>query len=120
MEVDEVGLNDDVFLRIEKTFSQTDIRTVYNFHKMLGGGHYGTVRLASSKSDPELMYAVKSILRQDIKKEIALLEEELAILQKVDHPNIVKFHESYIDHRYVHIVQEYCKGGELFDRIVAA
>jgi hypothetical protein len=47
---------------------------------MLGGGHYGTVRLASPKSDPELMYAVKSILRQDIKKEIGLLEEELAIL----------------------------------------
>lgn len=47
-------------------------------------------------------------MRADIKKDILLLEEELAILQKVDHPNIIKFHESYIDHRYVHIVMEFC------------
>jgi len=87
---------------------------------MLGGGHFGTVRLASLRSDPEISFAVKSIIREDIKKDIALLEEELAILQRVDHPNIVKFHESYIDHRYVHIVMEHCNGGELFDSIVAA
>ena len=87
---------------------------------MLGGGRFGTVRLAPPRSDPELSFAVKSIIREDIKKDIALLEEELAILQRVDHPNIVKFHESYIDHRYVHIVMEHCKGGELFDSIIAA
>ncbi len=47
-----------------------------------------------------------------------LLEEELAILQQVDHPNIIKFHESYIDHKYIHIVMELAEGGELFDAIV--
>jgi hypothetical protein len=47
---------------------------------MLGGGHFGTVRLASPRSDPELFFAVKSIIREDIKKDIVLLEEELAIL----------------------------------------
>jgi hypothetical protein len=36
-------------------------------------------------------YAIKSILRENIAKDIRLLEEELAILQAVDHPNIVKF-----------------------------
>ena len=41
-------------------------------------------------------------------------------MTKVDHPNIVKFHQSFIDYRYVHIVMEFCTGGELFDRIVAA
>ena len=66
------------------------------------------------------MYAIKSILRENIAKDIRLLEEELAILRAVDHPNIVKFDQCYIDHRYVHIVMEYCNGGELFDRIVAA
>lgn len=97
-----------MFKHICETFSQTDIRTVYIFHRVLGGGHFGTVRLASPRSDPELLYAIKSIIRADIKKDILLLEEELAILQKVDHPNIIKFHESYIDHRYVHIVMEFC------------
>ena len=110
----------DVFGNISNTFSTTDVRSVYNFVKMIGGGHFGTVRLATLKSDPQVTYAVKSILRANIAKDIRLLEEELAILQAVDHPNIVKFDQCYIDHRYVHIVMEYCKGGELFDRIVAA
>ena len=110
----------DVFGKISSTFSTTDVRSVYNFVKMIGGGHFGTVRLATLKSDPQVTYAVKSILRANIAKDIRLLEEELAILQAVDHPNIVKFDQCYIDHRYVHIVMEYCKGGELFDRIVAA
>jgi calcium-dependent protein kinase len=36
----------------------------------------------------------------------------------VDHPNIIKFHETYIDYRYVHIVMELAEGGELFEKIV--
>lgn len=71
---------DDVFAHLKETFSQTDIRKVYKFNKLLGGGHFGTVRLASPISDPELSFAVKSILSDDIKKDIKLLEEELAIL----------------------------------------
>ena len=87
---------------------------------MIGGGHFGTVRTATLKTDPQITWAIKSILRENIAKDIRLLEEELAILQQVDHPNIVKFDQCYIDHRYVHIVMEHCRGGELFDRIVAA
>ena len=77
------------------------------------------MRLASPKNDPKNIVAIKSILKESIKKDIKHLEEELFILSKVDHPNIIKFHQSFIDHRYVHIVMEYCSGGELFDRIVA-
>lgn len=36
----------------------------------------------------------------------------------MDHPNIIKFHESYIDHKYIHIVMELATGGELFEKIV--
>lgn len=87
---------------------------------MVGGGHFGTVRTARLRSDNRAQFAIKSILRENIAKDIKLLEEELAILQTVDHPNIIKFHQSYIDYRYVHIVMEFCRGGELFDRIVKA
>jgi len=115
-----VQASEAVFEHIKETFSTTDIRSVYNFIKMIGGGHFGTVRTATLKSDPTHTYAIKSILRENIAKDIKLLEEELAILTTVDHPNIVKFDQCYIDHRYVHIVMEYCPGGELFDRIVSA
>jgi len=43
---------DSVFQNIQQNFSQTDIRTVYDFKKMIGGGHFGTARTASLKSDP--------------------------------------------------------------------
>lgn len=110
----------DVFQNISSTFSTTDVRTVYSFEKMVGGGHFGTVRIAHRKTDPEVKFAIKSILRENIASDIKLLEEELFILSRVDHPNIVKFHQSFIDYRYVHIVMEFCSGGELFDRIVKA
>ena len=69
-----------MFANLSNTFSTTDVRTVYNFIKMIGGGHFGTVRLANLKSDPGVTFAVKSILRANIAKDIRLLEEELAIL----------------------------------------
>lgn len=65
-----------------------------------------------------MKYAVKSILKQSIKKDVKVLEEELEILSRVDHPNIIKFHESYIDYKYIHIVMELAEGGELFDKII--
>lgn len=43
----------NVFENIETTFSTTDIRTVYKFKKLIGGGHFGTVRIAYRKTDPE-------------------------------------------------------------------
>ena len=109
----------DVFDTIKKEFSTDDVRATYKFLKVIGGGHFGTVRLAHPKNNPQQIVAIKSILKESIKKDIKHLEEELFILRSVDHSNIIKFHQSFIDHRYVHIVMEYCTGGELFDRIVA-
>lgn len=68
------------FKNIKEKFSNYDVRKVYKFERLIGGGHFGTVRLAHRLSDPTIKYAVKSILRQNIKKDVKLLEEELAIL----------------------------------------
>ena len=62
-----------VFEGIAKKFSTADSRTVYKFEKLLGGGHFGTVRLAHRISDPHLArYAVKSILKENINLAIAM------------------------------------------------
>ena len=45
------------------------------------------------------------------------IEEEVRILTKLDHPNIVKYYETYIDHKYFYLVMEHIGGGELFDKI---
>ena len=68
------------FKNIKDKFSNYDVRKVYKFQKLIGGGHFGTVRLAHRITEPSIKYAVKSILRQNIKKDVKLLEEELAIL----------------------------------------
>jgi len=39
------------------------------------------------------------------------------ILTKLDHPNIVKYYETYIDEKYIYLVMEYIGGGELFEKI---
>jgi len=118
MSVRSASPDGNVFNNIKDRFSNFDVRKVYKFEKLIGGGNFGTVRLAHRLSDPNVKYAIKSILKQNIKKDVKLLEEELEILQQVDHPNIIKFHESYIDARYIHIVMELATGGELFDKIV--
>lgn len=43
--------------------------------------------------------------------------QEIELLAKVDHPNIVKIHEYYIYIHDIFIVMEYLNGGELFYKI---
>jgi calcium-dependent protein kinase len=38
-------------------------------------------------------------------------------LTKLDHPNIVKYYETYDDDKYIYLVMEFIGGGELFDKI---
>ena len=45
------------------------------------------------------------------------IQEEIEILTKLDHPNIVRYYETYIDEKYIYLVMEYIAGGELFEKI---
>ena len=58
----------------------------------------------------------KSNMDEDEKK---MLFNEIHILKNLDHPNIVKMYESFEDEKRYYIVTEICKGGELFDEIIA-
>ena len=76
---------------------------------ILGSGNFRTARLAHKTGNNHKRYAIKSILRKKVEKDLNLLEAELDILLKVDHPNICNFYEAYLDHKYVHMVMEYCQ-----------
>ena len=52
-----------------------------------------------------------------LKESLDAIEEECRILVRLDHPNIVKYYESYVDNKYMYIVMEYIGGGELFELI---
>ena len=46
--------------------------------------------------------------------------DEFEILKTLDHPNIVRMFEMYLDDKNFYLISEYCQGGELFDRIKKA
>ena len=50
---------------------------------------------------------------------IDMIMEEVSILNRLDHPNIVKYYETYNDQKYIYLVMEFIPGKPLFDRITA-
>jgi calcium-dependent protein kinase len=96
-----------------------EITKAYNFDSQIGAGYYGTVKIAIPKNDPNKRYAVKSIDKTKLSPaKIEKLSREIEILSALDHPNILKYYETYNDDQFFHIVTEYCSGGELFERII--
>lgn len=53
-----------------------------------------------------------------VKEKLHLIQRELEILVYLDHPNIVRFCETYEDQMYIYFVMEYCDGGELMERVM--
>lgn len=63
--------------------------------------------------------AVKIIDKSTIETgEKELLRTEIAVLKLVHHPNIIRMEGLYESKKYIYIVMEMLKGGELFERIV--
>lgn len=87
----------------------------YIFTETVGYGSFGKVRKAKVRNVTNLEVAIKTIDKRKFPKELYLetFKRELEILMSVDHPNIIKFIESFEGKRYIHIVTEYCSGGDL-------
>jgi len=41
-------------------------------------------------------------------------------LLTLDHPNIVKFYESYDDARYIYLIMQFCDGGDIGSKLEKA
>ena len=89
----------------------------YDEIKILGKGSFGQVSLVKNKTNG-VIRAMKAIKKKDSENnnDKAILNE-INILKKIDHPNIVKIFEFFITKEYYYILMEYCEGGELYDLI---
>lgn len=44
-----------------------------------------------------------------------MLENEIEVNRKLDHQNVVKFHDAYKTDGYYYIITEYCPHGDLLE-----
>eukprot|EP00307_Rebecca_sp_RCC1486_P006600 CAMPEP_0119413524 /NCGR_PEP_ID=MMETSP1335-20130426/5582_1 /TAXON_ID=259385 /ORGANISM="Chrysoculter rhomboideus, Strain RCC1486" /LENGTH=420 /DNA_ID=CAMNT_0007438323 /DNA_START=83 /DNA_END=1342 /DNA_ORIENTATION=+ len=89
----------------------------YELGKVLGEGAYGKVRAAHLKADPSQQVAIK-ILKRPPTDQLEKLVQEVEIMRRLQHPNVVKVIDLFLTSTKVYIVMEHVAGGELFDAIV--
>jgi len=90
----------------------------YDLGKVVGRGAFSVVNLGVRKTTGK-KYAVKCISKKLIdKKEMNLLEREIDIMQKLQHPNIIQLVEVIDTSDTLYLVLEFASGGELFDAVV--
>ena len=82
--------------------------------KSLGKGAFGEVFLTQKKGSKEL-FATKRLDRAFSEKpeNIKLLSNEITLLKKINHPNIVRLIDLKKTKSHCYIVMEYCNGGDL-------
>ena len=100
---------------LDKYSKQKDFRKKYEYISVIGSGAFGKVRLYVDKDSKTFRYAIKTIKKNIFNKHsIESIKREVDILRSLDHPNIVKYFETYEDEYYLNIVMEYIAGDNLF------
>nr|CAI5867666.1 unnamed protein product [Callosobruchus analis] len=102
----------------EKDHRHPSLEDKYFLKELLGTGAFSVVRLAESKENPGVMHAVKIIDKKALKGKEDSLENEIKVLRRLKHPNIVQLLETFEDKSKFYLIMELVTGGELFDRIV--
>ena len=110
-----VSIDSNVFV----VKGETSPDLFYIREKTLGHGSYGTVYLVKHKQ-LHRYFAMKVIRKSHKNKsEEDSLMNEINILRKMDHPNILKMTDFYNQKKEYDIITEYCQEGELFNEIKA-
>lgn len=95
-----------------------DVRDKFELLHVLGSGTFGQVRLGHLKEDPTQLRAVKVMPVENDEESKTMFVYEIQILQQLDHENIIRFYDFYIDHEFVYVIMELCTGGEVFKKII--
>lgn len=96
--------------------TEQEISQVFKFLEKIGSGFSGEVHKAEliNKKSDNLKFAIKSIDKSKLSSlGLKSIYPEILALSALDHPNIVRYFESYRSDTHYHIVTEYLSGGEL-------
>uniref|UniRef100_A0A3B3DIA6 Serine/threonine-protein kinase DCLK2 n=1 Tax=Oryzias melastigma TaxID=30732 RepID=A0A3B3DIA6_ORYME len=91
----------------------------YKVGRMLGDGNFAVVRECVELSTGR-EYALKIINKGKCRGKEHMIQNEVAILRRVKHPNIVLLIEEVDTYNELYLVMELVKGGDLFDAITSA
>ncbi|XP_068611176.1 calcium/calmodulin-dependent protein kinase type 1D [Brachionichthys hirsutus] len=94
-----------------------DIKKSFHFKEVLGTGAFSEVVLAQERLTGR-MFAVKCIPKKALKGKESSIENEIAVLRKIKHENIVALEDIYESPDHLYLIMQLVSGGELFDRIV--
>ncbi|XP_078582354.1 serine/threonine-protein kinase 33-like isoform X2 [Branchiostoma floridae x Branchiostoma japonicum] len=94
---------------------ESSIQEHYDFGPKLGQGSFGVVFEAVHK-ETGVRWAIKKVNKEKAgSSAVKLLEREVAILKKVNHPNLIHLEEVFETPRKMYLVLELCESGELKD-----
>jgi calcium-dependent protein kinase len=82
----------------------------------LGRGAYAKVYRVQNLKTKEV-FACKELAKSKI-NDMQKFKNEINVMSKCDHPNIIKLYEIYEDPRYIELIMEQCLGGSLFERLL--
>jgi len=112
----------------DKQWRQEFIRTreqrfddVYVREKQLGKGSFGVVYSVSPKFKKGTMRVVRvcKVVSKEMAKKAGTppekVREELAVLKRLDHPNVLRVFEDFEDEANFYLIMESCVGGDLGD-----
>ena len=88
--------------------------------RRLGGGGFGEVFLARDGTIPQRKVAIKVLAEPRPDDDHGDLIWEMRTLAEFNHPHVVAFYHHFTTGEHLCLVMEFCAGGNLHDRLVAA
>ena len=103
---------------VYKKPNQKTEKISYKIIKKIGEGSFGVVYLAKYLKTSSFCVVKKIGFAGLSKKEIKESYNEVNLLKKLDHPNIIKFFEVIPTKKYIEIITEYAEKGDLYNQLI--
>ncbi|PIK46856.1 putative serine/threonine-protein kinase DCLK3 isoform X5 [Apostichopus japonicus] len=111
------GKSGQFVIRPRQICSDREVLERYRLGEKVGDGNFADVHAGVLRSTGE-EFAIKKVDKSKLKGKESMIENEIAILKEIDHPNIVKLYEEFETDDYIYLIMDYIRGGDLFDAII--
>ena len=101
--------------KIKQAIGRTaTVNDLYEIKSKVGKGKFGVVHLGINRKTKEKV-AIKILDKTEMSTEdLELVRTEIEILKICQHPYIITLYDVFENPTYIHIIMEYCGGGDLF------